>query len=181
MEMSDEYQDMGNPGGGVAVVNIPMAHHQHTPDSPLGSTVGKSPFKNRCDIAANPCSLMDGREIPGMAVELPWNDGKSRGPRVPLESRAGFGEEKEESLVDGRGATGRAVVSRDGLQDRRPRWTTTISIVIVYREPSYLFGIIDRETLSLGGPQTVLGPVIRPSSQAPISLFSSSQSFRFFH
>ncbi|CAL7936838.1 unnamed protein product [Xylocopa violacea] len=33
--MSDEYQDMGNPGGGVAVVNIPMAHHQHTPDSPL--------------------------------------------------------------------------------------------------------------------------------------------------
>ncbi|XP_043796773.1 protein dead ringer isoform X2 [Apis laboriosa] len=35
MEMSDEYQDMGNPGGGVAVVNIPMAHHQHSPDSPL--------------------------------------------------------------------------------------------------------------------------------------------------
>lgn len=37
MEMSDEYQDMGNPGGGVAVVNIPMAHHQHSPDSPLVS------------------------------------------------------------------------------------------------------------------------------------------------
>ncbi|XP_017878224.1 protein dead ringer isoform X2 [Ceratina calcarata] len=35
MEMSDEYQDMGNPGGGVAVVNMPMAHHQHSPDSPL--------------------------------------------------------------------------------------------------------------------------------------------------
>nr|XP_034196672.1 AT-rich interactive domain-containing protein 3C-like isoform X2 [Osmia lignaria] len=35
MEMSDEYQDMGNPGGGVTVANIPMAHHQHTPDSPL--------------------------------------------------------------------------------------------------------------------------------------------------
>ncbi|XP_068970941.1 protein dead ringer-like isoform X2 [Bombus flavifrons] len=35
MEMSDEYQDMGNPGGGVAMVNIPITHHQHTPDSPL--------------------------------------------------------------------------------------------------------------------------------------------------
>ncbi|XP_071862543.1 retained isoform X3 [Bombus fervidus] len=35
MEMSDEYQDMGNPGGGVAMVNIPIAHHQHSPDSPL--------------------------------------------------------------------------------------------------------------------------------------------------
>lgn len=39
MEMSDEYQDMGNPGGGVAVVNIPMAHHQHSPDSPLVSVL----------------------------------------------------------------------------------------------------------------------------------------------
>lgn len=37
MEMSDEYQDMGNPGGGVAVVNIPITHHQRTPDSPLVS------------------------------------------------------------------------------------------------------------------------------------------------
>ncbi|XP_076475685.1 retained isoform X7 [Bombus vancouverensis nearcticus] len=35
MEMSDEYQDMGNPGGGVAMVNIPITHHQRTPDSPL--------------------------------------------------------------------------------------------------------------------------------------------------
>ena len=35
MEMSDEYQDMGNPGGGVAMANKPMAHHRHTPDSPL--------------------------------------------------------------------------------------------------------------------------------------------------
>ncbi|KAG7198144.1 hypothetical protein KM043_005563 [Ampulex compressa] len=35
MEMSDEYQDMGNPGGGVAMANIPMGHHRHTPDSPL--------------------------------------------------------------------------------------------------------------------------------------------------
>ncbi|XP_076236263.1 retained [Calliopsis andreniformis] len=35
MEMSDEYQDMGNPGGGVAMANIPMPHHRHTPDSPL--------------------------------------------------------------------------------------------------------------------------------------------------
>lgn len=37
MEISDEYQDMANPGGGVAMVNIPIAHHQHTPDSPLVS------------------------------------------------------------------------------------------------------------------------------------------------
>lgn len=37
MEMSDEYQDMGNPGGGVTMANIPMAHHRHTPDSPLVS------------------------------------------------------------------------------------------------------------------------------------------------
>ncbi|XP_060817803.1 protein dead ringer isoform X4 [Bombus pascuorum] len=35
MEMSDEYQDMGNPGGGVAMVNIPITHHQHSSDSPL--------------------------------------------------------------------------------------------------------------------------------------------------
>ncbi|XP_043253129.1 protein dead ringer-like isoform X3 [Colletes gigas] len=35
MEMSDEYQDMGNPGGGVAMANIPIAHHRHTPDSPM--------------------------------------------------------------------------------------------------------------------------------------------------
>ena len=38
MEMSDEYQDMGNPGGGVAMVNMPMARHQHTPvESPVVS------------------------------------------------------------------------------------------------------------------------------------------------
>nr|XP_033341868.1 protein dead ringer-like isoform X1 [Megalopta genalis] len=35
MEMSDEYQDMANPGGGVAMANMPIAHHRHTPDSPL--------------------------------------------------------------------------------------------------------------------------------------------------
>ncbi|XP_066590471.1 AT-rich interactive domain-containing protein 3C isoform X2 [Prorops nasuta] len=35
MEMSDEYQDMGNPGGGVAMANIPMAPHRHTPESPM--------------------------------------------------------------------------------------------------------------------------------------------------
>ncbi|XP_053975287.1 AT-rich interactive domain-containing protein 3C-like isoform X3 [Hylaeus anthracinus] len=35
MEMSDEYQDMGNPGGGVAMANMPIAHHRHTPDSPM--------------------------------------------------------------------------------------------------------------------------------------------------
>ncbi|XP_076176169.1 retained isoform X2 [Ptiloglossa arizonensis] len=35
METSDEYQDMGNPGGGVAMANIPIAHHRHTPDSPM--------------------------------------------------------------------------------------------------------------------------------------------------
>lgn len=39
MEMSDEYQDMGNPGGGVAMVNIPITRHQHTPiESPLVSS-----------------------------------------------------------------------------------------------------------------------------------------------
>ncbi|KAH0545710.1 hypothetical protein KQX54_002520 [Cotesia glomerata] len=32
MEISDEYQDMGNPGGGVAIANMPM-HHRQTPDS----------------------------------------------------------------------------------------------------------------------------------------------------
>ncbi|XP_011300645.1 AT-rich interactive domain-containing protein 3C isoform X2 [Fopius arisanus] len=35
MEISDEYQDMGNPGGGVAMANMPLGHHRHTPDSPL--------------------------------------------------------------------------------------------------------------------------------------------------
>ncbi|XP_043684083.1 protein dead ringer-like isoform X2 [Vespula pensylvanica] len=36
MEMSDDYQDMVNPGGGVAMGNIqPMGHHRHTPESPL--------------------------------------------------------------------------------------------------------------------------------------------------
>ncbi|KAK9294434.1 hypothetical protein QLX08_010954 [Tetragonisca angustula] len=36
MEMGDEYQDMGNPGGGVAMVNMPIARHQDTPvESPL--------------------------------------------------------------------------------------------------------------------------------------------------
>ncbi|KOX70956.1 hypothetical protein WN51_03385 [Melipona quadrifasciata] len=36
MEVSDEYQDMANPGGGVAMVNIPMDRHQHTSvESPL--------------------------------------------------------------------------------------------------------------------------------------------------
>ncbi|XP_015594703.1 protein dead ringer isoform X2 [Cephus cinctus] len=35
MEISDEYQDMGNPGGGVAMANISMGHHRHTPDSPM--------------------------------------------------------------------------------------------------------------------------------------------------
>ncbi|XP_074099466.1 retained isoform X3 [Cotesia typhae] len=32
MEISDEYPDMGNPGGGVAIANMPM-HHRQTPDS----------------------------------------------------------------------------------------------------------------------------------------------------
>ncbi|XP_012286449.1 protein dead ringer isoform X2 [Orussus abietinus] len=35
MEISDEYQDMGNPGGGVAMANISMGHHRNTPDSPV--------------------------------------------------------------------------------------------------------------------------------------------------
>lgn len=35
MEISDEFQDMGNPGGGVAMANITMNHHHHTPDSPM--------------------------------------------------------------------------------------------------------------------------------------------------
>ncbi|XP_012251012.2 protein dead ringer isoform X1 [Athalia rosae] len=35
MEISDEFQDMGNPGGGVAMANISMNHHHHTPDSPM--------------------------------------------------------------------------------------------------------------------------------------------------
>ncbi|XP_043279131.1 protein dead ringer-like isoform X2 [Venturia canescens] len=36
MEISDEYQDMGNPGGGVAMANIPLGHHrQQSPDSPM--------------------------------------------------------------------------------------------------------------------------------------------------
>ncbi|XP_076276234.1 retained isoform X2 [Lasioglossum baleicum] len=35
MEMGDEYQDIGNPGGGVAMANMPIAHHRHTPDSPM--------------------------------------------------------------------------------------------------------------------------------------------------
>ncbi|XP_078049117.1 retained isoform X1 [Augochlora pura] len=35
MEIGDEYQDMGNPGGGVAMANMPIAHHRHTPDSPM--------------------------------------------------------------------------------------------------------------------------------------------------
>ncbi|XP_063980761.1 AT-rich interactive domain-containing protein 3C-like isoform X4 [Diachasmimorpha longicaudata] len=35
MEISDEYQDMGNPGGGVAMANMPLAHHRHTPESPM--------------------------------------------------------------------------------------------------------------------------------------------------
>ncbi|XP_031833425.1 retained isoform X2 [Nomia melanderi] len=37
MEISDEYQDMGNPGGGVAMANMPIVHHRHTPDSPMFS------------------------------------------------------------------------------------------------------------------------------------------------
>ncbi|XP_046751550.1 protein dead ringer isoform X2 [Diprion similis] len=35
MEISDEFQEMGNPGGGVAMANITMNHHHHTPDSPM--------------------------------------------------------------------------------------------------------------------------------------------------
>ncbi|XP_033222024.1 protein dead ringer-like isoform X2 [Belonocnema kinseyi] len=34
MEISDEYQDMGNSGGGVAMANMPM-HHGHASDSPM--------------------------------------------------------------------------------------------------------------------------------------------------
>ena len=42
MEMGDEYQDMGNPGGGVAMVNMPIARHQDTPvESPLVSLIFK--------------------------------------------------------------------------------------------------------------------------------------------
>lgn len=37
MEISDEYQDMGNPGGGVAMANMTLGHHRHTPDSPMVS------------------------------------------------------------------------------------------------------------------------------------------------
>lgn len=38
MEISDEYQDIGNPGGGVAMANgMSLEHHRHSPDSPLVS------------------------------------------------------------------------------------------------------------------------------------------------
>ena len=36
MELSDDYQEMVNPGGGDAMGNLPL-HRQHTPDSPLVS------------------------------------------------------------------------------------------------------------------------------------------------
>ncbi|XP_034935746.1 protein dead ringer isoform X2 [Chelonus insularis] len=35
MEMSDDYQDIGTPGGGATMANLPLPHHGHTPDSPL--------------------------------------------------------------------------------------------------------------------------------------------------
>ncbi|XP_051170371.1 protein dead ringer isoform X4 [Leptopilina boulardi] len=35
MEISDEYQDIGNTGGGVAISNMPIPHHGHTSESPM--------------------------------------------------------------------------------------------------------------------------------------------------
>lgn len=37
MEISDDFQDMGNPGGGVSVANMAIPNHRHTPDSPMVS------------------------------------------------------------------------------------------------------------------------------------------------
>nr|KAF7390650.1 hypothetical protein H0235_017812 [Vespula pensylvanica] len=53
MEMSDDYQDMVNPGGGVAMGNIqPMGHHRHTPESPLiPSQVGLSKVSTQLALA----------------------------------------------------------------------------------------------------------------------------------
>lgn len=87
-----------------------------------------------------------GAEMSEGSRELAWDNYKSRD--VPLEGRIWGG--KEELLG---GSVASAAVSRDGRHDRRPRWTPTISIVIVYRESLYLFGIIDRTTLSSGGPK----------------------------
>ncbi|XP_044589672.1 protein dead ringer isoform X3 [Cotesia glomerata] len=78
MEISDEYQDMGNPGGGVAIANMPM-HHRQTPDSSeshqeeesdpdqdeeSGEELPQQPLQNNTHLSENTSGNIGGAPLP---------------------------------------------------------------------------------------------------------------------